>query len=85
MSKELLGFRLIPLGVKRERDWLPRCLGDYSYSNLNSETLPIASMYTMKYDRALKHLIREVVIADPALGTVHALKADVSDVFYCIS
>ena len=35
----------------------------------------------MQYDQTLKCLIRDVVIADPALGPVHVLKADVSDSF----
>ena len=32
--------------------------------------------------RSLERIIREVVIADPALGTVRILKSDVSDGFY---
>ena len=38
----------------------------------------------MQYGRALERLIREVVIANPSLGPVHYLKADVSDGFYRI-
>ena len=38
----------------------------------------------MQYGRALDRLIREIVYADPELGYVYLLKADVSDVFYCI-
>ena len=33
----------------------------------------------------LDRLIREVVIADPALGSVYVLKADISDGFYIIA
>ena len=84
VTKELQGIRLRPLGVKEDRDWQSRCLGDYSYSYLNSETLPIAIMPTMQYGRALERLIKEVVISNPALGPVHILKADVIDVFYRI-
>ena len=38
----------------------------------------------MEYGRALERLIREVVIANPALGPVHVLKADFSEGFYRI-
>ena len=38
----------------------------------------------MQYGRALDRLIREIVYADPALGYVYLLKADVSDGFYRI-
>ena len=36
VANDLLGLRLIPPGVKEERDRWPRQLGDYSYTNLNS-------------------------------------------------
>ena len=38
----------------------------------------------MKYGRALDRLILVIVYADPALGYVYMLKADVSDGFYRI-
>ena len=38
----------------------------------------------MQYGRDVKFLIREVVIVDPVLGTVHVLKADVRNGFYRI-
>ena len=38
----------------------------------------------MQYGRALDRLIRNIVYADPALGYVYLLKADVSDGFYRI-
>ena len=41
-------------------------------------------MSVMQYFRALERLIGEVVLADPALGTVNALKADLSDSFFHI-
>ena len=38
----------------------------------------------MQYGRALDRLIREILYADPALGYVYLLQADVSDGFYRI-
>ena len=38
----------------------------------------------MQYGRALDRLLREIVFADPTLGPVYMLKADVSDGFYRI-
>ena len=84
LAKEIPGLRLIPLGVKEGRYWRLRWLRDYSFSNLNSKTLPIAAMSTIQYGRELERLIREVVIDDPSLGPVHLLKVDVSDGFYRI-
>ena len=75
---------LSPPGVKVERDPRPRWLGDYSFFKTNAKTLPIASLSAMQYGRALDCLIREIVYADPVLGYVYLLKADVSDGFYRI-
>ena len=38
----------------------------------------------MQYGRALDRLLHEIVFADPVLGPVYLLKADVSDGFYRI-
>ena len=84
VSKGLPGLRLIPPGMKVERDRIPRWLGDCSYHKTNAETLPIACLSAMQYGRALDFLIRKIVYADPALGYIYLLKADVSDGFYRI-
>ena len=84
VAKGLPGLRLIPPGVKVERDRIPRWLGDYSYFKTNAETLPVACLSAMQYGWALDRLIREIVYAEPALGYVYMLKADVLDGFYCI-
>ena len=46
--------------------------------------MPIASLSAMQYGLALDPLIRKIVYADPALGYVYLLKADVRDAFYRI-
>ena len=66
MPRELPRLRLSLQGLKEEIYQWPRWLGDNSYSNLNSETLSIAAVFSMKYGQALGRLIREVVIDDPA-------------------
>ena len=38
----------------------------------------------MQYGRCLDRLLREIVYADPKLGPVHMIKADVSNGFYRI-
>ena len=84
VAKGLPGLWLSPLGVKVEWDRRPRWLGDYSFFLTNAKTLPIASLSAMQYGRALDRLIREIVYADPELGYVYLLKADVSNGFYRI-
>ena len=67
--------------MEEERNRRLCWLGDYSYSNLNSKTLSIAALSAMQYGWDLDRPIREIVIADPTLGPVHVLKADVVDGF----
>ena len=55
--------------MKEERDQQPRRIDDYSYSNINTDTLPIAALSAMQYGRVLDR---------------HVLKEDVSNGFYRI-
>ena len=82
VAKELPGLRLSLQGLKEERDRWLWWLEYSSYSNLNYKNVPISALSAMQYGRFLDQLIREVVISDPALGPVHALKVDVSGVLY---
>ena len=82
MAKEIPGLNLSPPGVKEERDRRPWWIGDNSFSNLNSKTLHIAAMSSMKQVRASERLIMEVRIADLALGLLYILKLDISDGLY---
>ena len=84
VTKRLPGLRLRPPGVKVERGGRPCCTGDYSYYKNNAKTLLVACLSAMLYGRALDRLLREIVFADPSLGPVYILKADVSDGFYFI-
>ena len=84
IAKRLPGLRLSPLGVKVERDMRPHWLGNYNYYKTKAETLPVVCLSAMQYSRPLDRLLREIFFADPALGTVYIIKADVLDVFYRI-
>ena len=81
VAKGLPGLRLIPPGVKVERDRRPRWLGDYSYFKTNAENLPVSCLSSIQYGRTLYRLLREIVFVDHALGPVYILKADMSGGF----
>ena len=70
--------------MKEDKYRWQRWLGYYSFSNLDSKTLPIAAMYSMQHGRALELLIWEVVTDEPALWPAHVHKVDASDGFYSI-
>ena len=81
VAKRLPGLRLILPGMKVKRGRRPHWIVNYSYFKTNAETLPVARLSSMHYGRALDRLLREIVFAEPALGPVYLLKADVSDDF----
>ncbi len=49
------------------------------------DTLPLAAMESMQFGHALDRILRKILLADPALGPVHLIKLDISDVFYRIA
>ena len=65
LSKDLMGLRLSPPGVKEDFYWRPKWVNDYSYSNINTDTLPIALLSAIQYGRVLDRLIRDA----PPMGT----------------
>ena len=84
VAKRLPGLRLSSPGVQVERDRRPRWIGDYIYYTTKNNNLPVSCLYATQYGCTLDRLLREVFFADPALGPVYILKADVLNGFYRI-
>ena len=82
VAKTLPGLRLSPPGVVPQRDRRPRWIGDYSWWNVNSDTLPLAAMEAMQFGHALDRILREILLSNPRHGPVHLIKVDISDGFY---
>ena len=38
----------------------------------------------MQFGHALDRILREILLADPALGSIKLMKIDIADGFYCI-
>jgi hypothetical protein len=83
--KDLPGLRISPPGVIPQRERRPRWIVDYSFSGVNEDTLPLAALDSMQFGFALDRILREILLADPALGPVQMLKIDLSDGFYRIN
>ena len=83
--KDLPGLRLSPPGVIPQRGRRPRWIVDYSWWDVNDETLPLAPKEAMQFGYALDRILREILLADPALGPVYLSKLDISDGFYRIN
>ena len=84
VAKTLPGLRLSPAGVVEQRDRRPRWIGDYSFYGVNDESQPFAAVESMQFGHALERFLRELLLANPALGPIYLAKTDVSDGFYRI-
>ena len=82
--KKLPGLRLSPPGVVPQRDRRPRWIVDYSWWNVNQETLPLAPKEAMQFGHALDRLLREILLADPVHGPPEMMKVDIANGFYRI-
>lgn len=83
--KDLPGLRLSPPGVIPQRNRRPRWIGDYTWSGVNQDTVPLAPMDAMQYGRALDRILREILVANPKYGPVKMIKTDLSDGFYRVN
>ncbi len=81
---DLEDLRLSPLGVVPQRDRRPRTICDYSFYDVNGDTVPLAPKDAMQFGRALHRLIAKIVAADPRFGPVYLSKIDIADGFYRI-
>ena len=72
------GLRVSPLGAETQRDCRPRLIVDYSFSQVNQETVLLSPHEAMQFGRALQRIVR----ADPPYGPVALSKFDIADGFY---
>ena len=80
--KNMKGLRLSPPGCVPQRDRRPRWICDYSFYEVNQETLPIAAMESMQFGHALDRILRHILISNPDHGPTYLMKVDLSDGFY---
>jgi hypothetical protein len=85
LAKTLPGLRLSPPGVIPQRGRRPRWICDYSWYNVNDDTLPLAPSEAMQFGHALERFLREILLANPKFGPPHMIKLDISDGFYRIA
>ena len=75
-------LRVSPIGAVPERDRRPRLIVDYSFSELNAETLQLAPAEAMQFGRALNRILKRILEADPRYDPVQLAKIDIADGFY---
>jgi hypothetical protein len=82
--KQLLNLRISPMGIVPQRGRRPRIIVDYSFYDLNAQTVKLAPQEAMQFGKALQRIIRGIVEANPRFGPVNLLKVDIADGFYRI-
>ena len=77
-------LRLSPLSMVPQRNRRPRLIVDYTFSNVNQDTIRLAPADAMQFGKALRRLLHKIVHADPFYGPVWLGKIDIADGFYRI-
>jgi hypothetical protein len=52
---------------------------DYSWWDVNYDTLPLAAIEAMQYGHALERILWEILLSNPSLGPVYLIKLDISN------
>ena len=63
-AKSLPYLRISPPGIFPQHERRPRWIGDYSYYEVNQDTLPISPDEAMQCSRKLERVVRHIVLAD---------------------
>ena len=80
--RHMRNLRISPMGVVPQHERRPRPIVDYSFSQVNTDTVKLAPADAMQFGRALERIIRLVVHSNPRFGPVHFMKIDIADGFY---
>ena len=82
--EHFVDLQVSPPGVVPQHDRRPRWIVDYSFYDVNDETLPLVAEGSMQFGHALERILRHILLSDPNHGPVYLLKIDISDGFYRI-
>ena len=66
--------------IQRKRQ--PHWICDYSYYQINDETVDLFFKESMQFGHALDRILREILLSNPAFGPVNLIKIDIADGFY---
>jgi hypothetical protein len=78
----LPNLRLSPMGVVPQRDRRPRVIVDYSFADVNANTIPLAPTESMQFGRTLDRVLHRIHHANRRFGPVQLIKVDIADGFY---
>lgn len=75
-------LKLSPSGVVPQRTRRPRPIMDYSFTGVNSHSLPISPLHAMQLGHTLPRILQHIAYADPTHGPPLLMKLDLADGYY---
>jgi hypothetical protein len=81
-ARHLRDLRLSPMGVIPQRERRPRLIVDYSFYDVNQETLRLGPKQAMQFGRVLERILYKIRHSNPCYGPVYIGKVDLADSFY---
>jgi hypothetical protein len=82
MVQHLPNFRLSPMGVVPQQDRRPHPIVNYSFYNINRDTLSLSPSESMQFGSAFDRLLHKIHHANQEYGPVYLIKVDLADGFY---
>ena len=82
LLQHIPALKLSPLGVIPQRDRRHRVIVDFTFSNVNQNTVTVAPYEAMQFGRAFDRLLHRIYHANRRFGPVFMIKVDLSDGFY---
>jgi hypothetical protein len=70
------------MGVIPQRERRPRLIVDYSFYDVNQETLRLGPKEAMQFGRALERILYKIRHSNPCYGLVYIGKVDLANSFY---
>ena len=82
IAQNLKNLHVSPPGVVPQQERRPRWICDYTWSGVNTSTIPLVPHEAMQYGRALERFLRHILLADPRYGPIYMLTCDLADGYY---
>jgi len=80
--RHLSNLKLAPAGVVPQRERRPRPIVDYSFTDVNHNSLAVAPYHAMQFGTALPRLLQRIVYCNRLHGPPLMAKIDLSDGYY---
>jgi hypothetical protein len=84
LMKDFKKLHLSPLGVVLQQNRRPCLIVDYTYYDINQETVILSPKEAMQFGRALECILYHIQHANPRYGPVYLGKIDLADGFYWV-